>query len=243
MRENPWHIRRATHRHYRWYENILDLHALTRSWLSELNAERPAHLLAPAVAPEIRDSLRKLERVAQSAAPAGESLESLLDDTSPDDLLMRLEHAVHLVQAITLRSMLDRVESASARSLTGQLEQASWRTGRDCAARRWPTLARAPVEDLHGVVAATRGNPFHGSGDSDPLLVQRLVSHELRAELRACPHQSPIPATRAVADELCALHAHWLRGFSYALNSRVVIEHFPAPEPGARCRQRWFLIA
>ena len=98
MREQPWNIRRATHRHLHDYENLRDLHGLTQAWLT-------------------------------SATQAGaknpfDQEPTLEDDTSPEDVLARLERQVQATQLKVIQTLaqaqealtLDLVSLALARS-------------------------------------------------------------------------------------------------------------------------------
>src|SRR4051812_43232230 len=98
MREHPWHLRRATTEHHQWYRNLVDLHALTLSWLRELREQGTAlsehsirrwgSLASAEGREEIEDTLwilgsigESLEKVAESPQAPGQ-LDALLDDTS-----------------------------------------------------------------------------------------------------------------------------------------------------------------
>jgi hypothetical protein len=43
-----------------------------------------------------------------------------------------------------------------------------------------------------------------------------------------------------VADNLCLIQSYFLRGFLYALNSKVTVDH-RIDQP--RCWQRWFFVS
>jgi len=64
MREHPWNIRRVTHRHLHDHRNLLDLHFLTHAWAGQDSTSLPN--------PFEKDPC-------------------LEDDTSPEDVLTRLE--------------------------------------------------------------------------------------------------------------------------------------------------------
>lgn len=233
MREHPWYTRRATTRHHLWFRNLTDLHAITLEWLKELRHDRPAHFLPRGMSENISENLWMLDQLA-SQFPSSEGgseirgLDSLLDDTSPDDLLGRLEHTVWAVQGWTLSGILDQISKSSPEdrsAVMNQLEQSSWRAGRDCASRRWPLLSETSRRDLRGLLSAFHDSPLHGHPDHRSWIERRALNQEAEIELCACPHQCPYAEISEIADALCDLHAHWARGFAYTLNDRVSIEH------------------
>lgn len=242
MREQPWNIRRATAEHDQWYRNILDLHALTLGWLKELESEQPSHFLKRGAAtPELAEALSMLERITESAPKAGAGFDTLLDDSEPTDLLTRLEHTVHAVQALTLSHLLERAQADDRTALLNQLEQNSWKAGRLCGETRWSTLSREARGDLRAALSALRDSPMSGLPHHDNLLVKRVIAEELQLELLGCPHQSRHNEVRSTADALCSLHTHWIRGFAYAINTRLSIEHWPATSQ-RRCQLIWSLL-
>jgi hypothetical protein len=70
-------------------------------------------------------------------------------------------------------------------------------------------------------------------------LVKRAVPGEILFEMISCAHQIEFTEVRPVEHELCLLHMHWLRGFLYAFDHRIVVEQ--TEHPNSRCVQRWFL--
>jgi hypothetical protein len=243
MREQPWHLRRATTHHHLWYRNLIELHGLTTSWLREADLQPSAHALSRGItqSPEIAETLWMLDSIAEEAGRTRDGLESLLDDTSPEDVLGRLERTVWAVHALTAFNILDRAKSEDRAAVMNQLEQTAWRAGRECALVRWPHLPEEVRQDLRGVLAAYRNSPFGGSQSREPLLVRRSVARELSLELLSCPHRSPYIEVQSVSDALCLLHAHFARGYAYSLNTRISIEHANGGE-GRRCQQRWHFL-
>lgn len=240
-REQPWSIRRAWTQHHLWYRNLRDLHGLTLAWLRRIGMERPSGFLRRGLGEEISETLWSLERM-----EGGDPLESLLDDTAPEDLLSRMERAVHVVQGGTLASLLERAAPKDEGSLRDALAESSREAGRECAQGRWGGLPSEARADLRGLLAAYRDSPLAGRPIDDPLLVRRATARELELELRSCPHQSAHAEVRSVAGELCALHAHWTRGFAETLAAGARVEHVPVGvAAGAaartRCEQRWWL--
>lgn len=234
MREQPWNLRRATQWHHRWYRDLLEMHSLTLAWLAELQLERPAHFVGPTVDVETQAVLKQLEqliavtmgRMADPDSRGG--LDAILDDTRPEDLLSRLDHAIRSAQAITLKSL--------APELLAQLEAVTFKCGKDSATSRWGHWLGGR-EDLRALLEATLNNPFWGR---DGVLVRRALSSEVRIELLSCPHLSLIPTVQMAADPVCEAQGQWLRGFVYGLNSKAVVHH-QIGRDGRRCSQRWFL--
>jgi hypothetical protein len=261
-RTGAWHERRATTLHHRWYRNLLELHGLTQSWVRELSGEGDAdgrrHLLQRGLtlSDEVSGTLWMLERLTgatEVATPGGAppevrvgeddaaGLEALLDDTSPDDLLGRLERAIWTVQAWTLSALLERAAKTDHSALRNQLEHLSWKAGRDCARRRWSTLPEPARGDARGVLAALADAPPFGRPDVPALLPERAVADEVRFELRVCPHLlsfGELGSAGAPLDELCALQAQWIRGFVYELQPALRVDHRIGVD-GRRCAQHW----
>ncbi len=244
IREQPWHIRRASHWHHQWYRDLMELQKITLGWLKELNIDRPSHFLGPSVNSAVRESIRGLEQAADLALQADTAggLESLLDDTSPDDCLGRIEMAIQSLQGWTLRSILDRTPPDGLASLLGQLEQSSWKSGAACGALRWKNPDPAEYSDLRAVLFAFRDNPLCAVKHKDGILVRRAIRREISLELRICPHQSGNAAIASVASELCSLYSHWIRGFVYSLNPKVYVDYQPG-SPTLRCVHQWRVTA
>jgi hypothetical protein len=262
-RTPAWHERRATTQHHRWYRNLVELHGLTQAWIRELGGEpegaggRPRHLLQRGIAPsdEVNETLWMLERLTRApdvappvsgSEPGDDSvtdLEALLDDTSPDDLLGRLERAVWAVQAWTLSSLIQSTPEPDRPALRNQLEQLSWKAGRDCARRRWSTMPANVRSDARGVLAALADAPPFGRPETTALLIERAIAAEARFELQVCPHRrtyGELALAGPLVDDLCRLHAHWIRGFVYELHPALRAEH-RIGEGGRRCAQSWRL--
>lgn len=234
----------------------MDLQKLTLSWLRAMDVDRPSHFLGATVAPAAREAIRDLERAADLALHAdsepaphqSSALDRLLDDTTPEDLLGRIENSVRTLQGWTLRSIMDHVKPAERLTWLGNLEQSSWNSGRESAFRRWADVDAAEFADLRRVIDAFRESALgSGPGHEDFLLI-RATRAEAWIDFRACPHRHPNAATLLAADALCGLHAHWIRGYLYALNPRILLEPRPtpdrkggAPAPGAYCAQRWVI--
>jgi hypothetical protein len=234
MREHPWHLRRATTRHYQWFRNLLDFHGLTNAWLKDLEIDRPPHLLSRGINKQVAENLWMVDLLPER------DLETLLDDTYPDDTLGRLEQAIWAVQAFTLSSLLDRASDATRKgAMMSILEQSSWKHGRECAKSRWPALVGRLDEDLRKIFQSLQDSPMSHYPHGSAFLLRRAIKAELQVELRACPHRSSFAEVRPVASELCRLHFHWMRGFAYALNSRVSIAQASSDQ---RCIHVWSFL-
>jgi hypothetical protein len=221
-REQPWHERRASAKHHQWFRDLVELHELTASWVK-------AARLEPAPPPVL---------------PAEARLEELLDDTYPDDVLGRLDRAIWAAQARTLAEILGRAPQGTPEGgvLVSLLEQACFNQGRRSAERRWPALQAEVRDDLRGLRLALVDSPFNGNPGREAFLVKRATASDVQLELRACPHQSGVPEAAAVADALCGLHLHWMRGFIYGLSTRATLERVGASR-GGRCVVRWYFVA
>jgi len=238
-REHPWHERTAGAKHHQWFSRLISLHELTQGWLRELQVERPQHLITRGLQPQISQNLWMLDFLSR---PGGGTpgMDSLLDDTSPEDILGRLEHTVWSVQAWTLMSCIERAPADTRQALESILEQSSWKLGRKHGELAWPSMPPHARQDLRALLLAL--SPFQVSGSGgDDFLLKRSVQSEVQIELKACPHRSRYLETAPIADVLCRLHAQWMRGFVYALNSRVTVEHVVRKAP-SRCLQRWFYL-
>lgn len=215
MREHPWHIRRVTHRHLHEQRNLLDLHFLTHAWAQagEAGTETQSSIENP------------FEREP-----------TLEDDTTPEDVLSRLERAVRDVQSQTIRNM----RKGGAAAAEG-LAQASYNAGKECAQRRWPreesspaAAARGPSPDKRPWLGALYHSPLAGRAGESAFLVRRALVSEVCVELRQCPHRRP--ESGDAADELCLQQFHWLRGYLSHLDPRLAPTLSRA---GERCAVQW----
>ena len=118
------------------------------------------------------------------------------------------------------------------------LEQVAWKQGRARSETIWKKLVAKGSQDLRDILLALNDSPFSGYPQGDGFLMRRALSHEVQLELRACPHQIHYPEVAPVADRLCRLHAFWMKGFAYAMNPQVSVEHVVQTP---RCIQRWYL--
>lgn len=227
----PWHERLATHSHHRRFEYLVELHRLTETWLRELQVERPAHSLNRGLGPEVAGNLWMLEN------PSERGINALLDDTSAEDVLSRLERTIWAAQAYTLGQLLERTGAQERSVLDSILEQTSWKLGRAYAEKRWMHLSPENRQNLRRLLLAYSDTPF-GS-----YLVLRATEKEAQIELHHCPHQSVFSEVKRIANELCAIHHHWTRGFAYGLHHKLQVQHRMAQNSGEqiqRCGQRWY---
>jgi hypothetical protein len=142
------------------------------------------------------------------------------------------------VQSYTLAKLLERAHDEESRVLRSVLEQTSWKSGRRCAEKRWSSLRPDIRRSMRRLVLTLSDTPFGGSPEHSGLLMARATDDEARFDLLRCAHQSSYNEVRLVADELCAFHAHWLKGFAYGLNPAVRVE---TSRENGRCRNRWTL--
>src|SRR6185295_4231992 len=133
-REHPWHERTAGAKHHQWFNRLVSLHELTQAWLKELQIERPQHVISRGLKPQVSQNLWMLDFLARG----GPKIDSLLDDSAPEDILGRLEHTVWSVQAWTLMSCTEKAQSDARQALESILEQSSWKLGRRTGEAAWP---------------------------------------------------------------------------------------------------------
>jgi hypothetical protein len=228
MREHPWNVRRVTHRHLHDHRNLLDLHFLTHAWTSAAQTGDTASLSNPF------DKEPTLE-----------------DDTSPEDVLLRLEQAVLATQFEALSNRLKakptRREAAALEpsATLSALDELSLQAGRECAERRWPKDAEeltplAPMTpgDRRKLLAALYHSPLAGRWGPDAFLVRRALISEVSVELLNCPHckSSEGRADAATVAALCQQQFHWLRGYLGHLNPAITPQ---IERQGGRCVVRW----
>ncbi len=229
MREYPWHLRLPTHEHYKRFFYLHHLHELTQSWIREAEVDPPpVHSKGTSI--DVTENLWMLDLIHKG------ELEVLLDDTSPNDILNRLERTVWAYQSLSLVHLYGRT-LPNKTSLDTILEQSSWKMGKNYSELQWNSLSHTGSQDLRDILLALNDSPFAGYPTGDSFLVRRAISTEVQIELRSCPHRVHFPEIRGVEDRLCRLHAHWMRGFGYSLNNRVSVQHLVQ---SPRCTQRWF---
>ncbi|MGK5083299.1 hypothetical protein WDW37_08325 [Bdellovibrionota bacterium FG-1] len=211
MREHPWNQRRVTHRHLHDEQNLRDLHALTESWINAIP-----------------------QGAASNSPHPFDQNPSLEDDTTPEDVLVRLELAVHSAQAEILRVRLPDREL---------LKDLSWNAGKFCASHRWAdTLTRrnsslAPA-DKRALLLALCHSPLSYRLGADAFLVRRALTSEVCIELLQCPHRwsETVQMDQATRDELCQQQFHWLCGYFTPLAPSVTPQ---ISRSGSRCILQW----
>lgn len=236
MRREPWHQRLPAAEHYQWFKNLVELHELTNSWLTEVKLEYSEHSMNRGFSKRVTENLWMLDSLEERR------LEDFLDDTSPEDVLGRLEHAVWAAQAWTLTHFQLQTADEDRKALDSLLEQLCWKAGRACAQKRWKTLIPKEAEpgvDLRDLILAFQDSPCSGTPHREPFLIRRSVKEQVDLELLNCPHRMPFHEVSTLADRLCELHWHFLKGYAYALNSRTGTES-KIEKP--RCLHRWYLL-
>ena len=165
-------------------------------------------------------------------------LESFLIEHPCEEILPRLEKVIWITQSWLVQHLFEALAS-DANSLRSTLEQESWRLGKECATRRWgPFITSRKKISLPEVALAFYNSPFSHYPHSDPFLVERSTHSQAWLTRSYCPHLSPFRGVLEVADELCSLHTHGMRGFAFALQPSLQMEH---PHPKRTCIQRWHL--
>ncbi len=239
-REQPWSIRRYCHGHERRWRRLLDLHSLTEAWITDLklwseNTDVPT--LRRVLAPQAQRDFELLQRTHPSRWDSNR--DALLMDQYPEEALRHLEVSIPTIQAILLQRLLAETAEEELPALRASLEQSSWAAGRACSARRWPSVTLPAVTDVRGLFTALLDSPFFEEARR-PVL-ERALPHSVSAILLDCPHQSGQPEIRGVADILCDLRVHMMRGFLYPLQSRLVIVRSITAGPPVGCRLQFGL--
>lgn len=212
---SPWHERRFTHEQERKFKQLTHLHEITLEWVQTLQLDVTLEPL---------------------------NLNRLLDDTSPEDVLKRLELEVWNIQVSTLDVLLKGTPSSEKSSLENILEQATWRLGRRTSELHPKEFSEMHRSDLRFLIWTTLESPFFPEGPNG-FLIKRSLKNEVSIELRSCPHQKKNSAIREVADPLCKIHSQWLRGFIYGYNPRIAMQWtLGNPDEEKRCEHRWHLI-
>jgi hypothetical protein len=240
-----WHKRQIHFEHYQRFEQLLELHQITAAWIHELKEvgkDRPSHALDRGLPREITDQLWMLESLGR------EGLESLLDDTSTTDVLSRLERTIWSVQGYTLAKFQERTQGVEAKAaLKSILEQTCWRLGRNYAEKRWSELPSTTRGSMAQLSLTLNDTPFGNGPDHQcGLLTIRVTEREANFERLQCPHRQAHSEVSNVADSLCNLHFHWIKGFAYGLNPGIKSDSTPSGSdhpvaPIARCRIHWTL--
>ena len=226
-----------------WFQNLQDLHALTREWVAELKSGTLSELVLKSVPPafsrEADDWIFDLEKWENPETP----LRDLVNDLSVTDYLASLERAIKQAQAWVLATGVQG--NAEERKITlSRLEQASWRMGRSVGERRWLKHAgKLNWADLKVVFLTTLESALHPNQGLEAYLFHRLTENSISLELLDCAHthgeyRHPL---FPFSSELCALHSHFLKGFLYSLSPTIQLEHIMADKysSSARCRQTW----
>ena len=228
MREYPWHQRKALIKHHRRFRNLVDFHDITRAWVDEARIDSAAN-------PHLTEEIRLLETVPDAR------LETLLDDTSPEDLLGRLEYSVWAIQAWTFSTIFGRIKDRPE-NLSSALEQVTWKQGKSMAERRWNRISARSRSDLRALFLTLVDSPIALSLGEDAFLLKRGLLQDLEFEFRACPHVLRFPEVMPASSQLCALHSAWIRGYLYGLNPRIQMQYNPRAAAETRCSQHWRLV-
>ncbi len=244
MRETAWDKRIPTQTHELRYTRLLQLHDLTLAWLETVKSE------APPESPDSRITTSDLQWmidiltgiVRRSAAPNPDQgkwgLQQFMDDTSPDDVIARLETGVWLTHAHTLNRLRNSYAPIERKTALDNMEQASWRAGRAHAEAIWSHFPQELRYDVGAIFRAALDSPFLGTTEPGGLLIEREYRDGVTVHYPRCPHQSRFAELAPVADELCVMHSHWMSGFAYAIQPRLRIHHRRAG-PGGTCSHQW----
>ena len=212
MRLDPWHLRVPNNEHHQWYQNLVDLHQLTREFMSLKNLP-PGRI-----------------------TPEKFTIETFIDDDTVQETLGKLEHTVWKTQAEVLLSV-----SAPIDSTQPLLKQQALKMGQTCFKSRWNEIEHLEVrklQDLREILLCLRDSPFSGYPHGDGFFIKRSTAKEVQLELQFCPHRLQYSEIKPVSDLLCQLHSEWMLGFVQELSPSIRLEHsIQSP----RCLQRWTL--
>jgi hypothetical protein len=248
MREQPWHLRRPSLQHRRSFENLVVLHGMTEGWINELkqlqgpNRWEGPSLITRGLSGDVAGNLWLLDALKDLGG-----FEGILDDTKPEDLLLRLQRTVWAAQAWTLRMLEERTNGNERQVLLSVLQQSSWKYGRKMGETRWPHAVGQGTEawrfDLRAILLAAEDTAIAPYPNPEMFLIQRAVQSEASVELLACPHQSTYPEVLPQADLMCLLHSRLLQGYAYSINTNLVVETDLRDKGNnaklPRCRLRW----
>jgi hypothetical protein len=241
MENTLWHEPRPSLEHYQWFQNLIDFQKISQNWLKDLRLDKPnlPHHLKRAVSPKIRD--RFFDLGVALTPQSIDQLHEVLDDAHPFEFLSRLEHTVWSFQAWTLRNIFENTLPEEKEAVRNLLEQSAWKSGRTCAEERWMGFSNQSAQDLTQILGTFLNCPLWNSSQSNPFLTRRVLPNLIEIELFHCPHQTPYLEVEPSSHELCHLHSHWIRGFIYSLNTKVIVEHTvrSSEEIDSRCYQRW----
>lgn len=227
-----WNERHLSYTHLKWFKNLLEHHSLTKKWLKDLESagKVTSGRIDRITDPGLQREAERLEKWSH-AVPA-DIVRDIIDET-PKEFLFRIEHSVWVIQSWTLRMLVDSSHKEERQALKTLLERSSFEAGVTCSRERWPKLDLSARVDLRAVFSCVQDSPFSSYPRGGAFLVRRAIPNELDVELLACPHKSTYQEPREIADWLCPLHAEWLRGYVYAINSTALIQW------NGPCRMSW----
>lgn len=139
------------------------------------------------------------------------SLEAQLNDTSVEDVILRVHEAVLLLRRVVVRRALelagDRAEIALNR-----LGQCAWRQGRSRALEHWPEFAAQPLQDVVATLQVVASVPLEFA-----LCIERQTPQHAR--LRRVNAGPPVGGESEAEFEqsLEQLELEWLRGYCYVI--------------------------
>ncbi len=247
-RDNPWDKRRANFEDVQRFQNLVDLHCLTRHWLVDLNlseSELP-HRLIRVLSPAAHEAYKIFESLTESTVPR--NIDEILDESHPKELLDRLEAMVWTLQSWLLRSLREKTSDAEQSALSVSLEQSSWNAGNRIAQQKWTqragdTDAIAPRRELEAIFQALKGGALSRYPMPHAFIVVRSLPHELEFEMCHCPHVSRYSMAHPAAtiSDLCLLHSFWIKGFVYGFDPLVKVSYSArtGADPASRCFMRW----
>lgn len=236
----PWNQRSLSTDQLQWFKNIVTLQKFTQSCMEAIATrdKEATHILSRVEVPGIREHLKILKELDRQNIHL--QVNRVLRDQFPEETLWKLEQAVWVVQAWSIRSVLERTKPSELPALKNLLQQAAWKSGKSVAEERW-NIARGHFSssDISDYFYALRDSPLAPPHIDRPFLIRRILKSEVQAELLNCPHHVIHIEAHPITEELCRLHFDWMRGFAYGLNSSLVLQYFPRADEAHRCAVQW----
>jgi hypothetical protein len=221
MQHRPWHLRIPTLEQEQWYGNLREIHQMNTSWITafQLNFS----VLSAQLGRKTQENLWMIPLLPQ--AP----LKDLIEESSADEALKRLDRSLHHIQALIITHLLQNASPAPG----PQLEALSSESGMKCAQNRWIRhRSSTSFQHLRSIWMAVQSSPFAGGPGGRPLLLlKRLQAEEAQIERPRCPHYED-DVSLEVAHLLCATQSAWIKGYVQALRPQTEVIYSSTPDLG-----------
>ncbi|MBU6154546.1 MAG: hypothetical protein KGP28_09625 [Bdellovibrionales bacterium] len=210
-----WNERRSTLEQERRFKRLISLHTLSDYWIRTLSPQQAAsHHLERMAKVTLNPNLWQFEKNRLDQLPL--NLEELVGAQEIDTFLSELESTIWIIQASTLENA--ETASSNRRELQNILEQASWNHGKLHAETIWGTQGNLNLRE--GVEAFLKTHVY----GNQSFLKERDSFREITLIWKHSPLQTPSLMDSPVAELLCTLHEHWIRGFFYGASRNTRVE-------------------